>query len=245
MRKRLRSFANFFQSWVQRNWQPLLALFGVYVPLAIFGLLAIQIWQLEGGLWWDVEIMRTIHATARPSLDLFASGITNFGTRWGVFPAAAVMIISLLVIRRWRLLTYCLITLLGCSLMSYVAKTGLHRLRPSLWEYVSPTGFSFPSGHAMSSMVFVAVLSVLTWHTRWRGWILTLGSLFVVVIGWTRLYLGVHYPSDILAGWMLSLAWAVGVSLVVKPHFSAASISSTAAGSEYPSMTQQASTPQS
>jgi undecaprenyl-diphosphatase len=47
---------------------------------------------------------------------------------------------------------------------------------------------------------------------------LTLGSPFVVAIAWTRLYLGVHFPSDILAGWMVAIAWAIGVSVVLKPH---------------------------
>lgn len=52
---------------------------------------------------------------------------------------------------------------------------------------------------------------------RWRWFVVFIGSLFVLAIGWTRLYLGVHYPSDIVAGWMASVAWAVGVSLLIKP----------------------------
>jgi membrane-associated phospholipid phosphatase len=57
------------------------------------------------------------------------------------------------------------------------------------------------------------------WNTRWRWIVLGFGSLFVVIIGWTRLYLGVHYPSDILAGWMVSLSWAIGMNLLIRPHF--------------------------
>ncbi|MBE9019165.1 phosphatase PAP2 family protein, partial [Chroococcidiopsidales cyanobacterium LEGE 13417] len=63
----------------------------------------------------------------------------------------------------------------------------------------------------------VAVLVILSWGSRWRWWVLAIGTIFVLVIGWTRLYLGVHYPSDILAGWTASIAWAVGVSWVIKP----------------------------
>ncbi len=70
----------------------------------------------------------------------------------------------------------------------------------------------------MASMMFVVALGVVAWGSRWWNWVLGLGSVFVVAIGWTRLYLGVHYPSDILAGWMLALAWAIGVAVVVKPH---------------------------
>jgi undecaprenyl-diphosphatase len=82
----------------------------------------------------------------------------------------------------------------------------------------SELDYGFPSGHAMSSMSFIAALVILTWGTRWCWLVLLSGSLFVVTIGWTRLYLGVHFPSDVLAGWMVSLAWAIGLSLVIRPH---------------------------
>jgi undecaprenyl-diphosphatase len=71
----------------------------------------------------------------------------------------------------------------------------------------------------MSSMTLVAVLVILTWGTRWCWLVLITGSLFVVAIAWTRLYLGVHFPSDILAGWLVSIAWSIGVSLILRPHF--------------------------
>lgn len=214
---RLQSFIYFLNRWLQRNWQPLLFLFGTYVPLAIFAVLAMQIWQLEGGLSWDVAIMQTIHAKTNPMLDRIVPIWTQFGTRWGVFPASALIAVGLLYARRWRFLTYWLITVSGCGLINHVAKLWLHRVRPSLWEYPPVPEFSFPSGHAMASMGFVAALIVLTWNTNWRIWVWLLGGFFVVTIGLTRLYLGVHYPSDILAGWMLSIAWAIGVSLIVKP----------------------------
>lgn len=216
--KYLQSFTYFLEQWLQRNWQPLLLLFGTYIPLAIFAILAMQIWQQEGGLWWDVSILTAIHSTAQARLDVIATILTKFGTKWGVIPAATVIAIRLFYARRWRWLTYWLITMLGCGLINRVAKIWLHRVRPSLWEYTPLPEFSFPSGHAMSSMGFVVALVILTWHTRWRSWVLTFGSLFVISIGWTRLYLGVHYPSDIVAGWMMSIAWAVAVSLIVKPY---------------------------
>lgn len=213
------SFLQFLEQWLKRHWQTLLFLcLGVYLPLFIFVVLAIQIWQQEGGLAWDVSILTAIHATSQANLDAIAITLTNLGTRWGVIPASVVIALVLLYQNRWRSLTYFSITVLGCSFINPAAKATLHRVRPSLWEYPALPDFSFPSGHAMSSMVFITALVVLSWGSRWWGWVLGLGSLFVVAIGWTRLYLGVHYPSDILAGWMLSLAWAIGVSLVVKPY---------------------------
>jgi membrane-associated phospholipid phosphatase len=95
----------------------------------------------------------------------------------------------------------------------------MHRVRPHLWESKAPElDFAFPSGHSMTSMTLFIVLLILAWKTKWRLPVLILGSLYVLTIAWTRLYLGVHFPSDILAGWMVSFAWAMGVYLLIRPH---------------------------
>jgi membrane-associated phospholipid phosphatase len=70
----------------------------------------------------------------------------------------------------------------------------------------------------MTSMTLVMILLVLSWYSPWRRIVLTVGSFYVLVIAWTRLYLGVHFPSDILGGWMVALAWAIGISLIIKPN---------------------------
>ncbi|NJO42641.1 MAG: phosphatase PAP2 family protein [Cyanobacteria bacterium CRU_2_1] len=217
--KPFQSFGEFTKQWFGRNWQVLLfVLLGLYAPLMVFGFLALQIWKHESGLTWDVSIMMAIHASAQIKLDILAARLTDFGTKLGVLPMTIILSLVLLYLRRWRSLTYFLITMIGCGLINHTAKAFLHRVRPSLWDYPRLTSFSFPSGHAMSSMVLVAALIILTWGTRWCWVVLMFGSVFVVAIGWTRLYLGVHYPSDILAGWMMSIAWAVAVSLIVRPR---------------------------
>lgn len=217
--ERLQSFIIWFKRWLKKNWQLLILLLaGVYLPLLIFILLAVEIWQHQGGLTWDVAILMAIHATSQKSLDLFAATFTQLGTRWGVIPATAILSLALLYLKRWRSLTYFLITMIGCGFINITAKALLHRVRPSLWEYPALSDFSFPSGHAMASMTFVAALVILTWGSRWCLRMLLFGGIFVVIIAWTRLYLGVHYPSDILAGWMIAIAWAISVNLLVRPR---------------------------
>ncbi|MGV0106461.1 Phosphatase PAP2 family protein [Nostoc sp. DSM 114160] len=70
----------------------------------------------------------------------------------------------------------------------------------------------------MTSVTLVAILLFLTWATSWRWLVLIFGSLYIIAIAWCRLYLGVHFPSDILAGWMVALGWTIGVSLIIKPY---------------------------
>ncbi|GAP94165.1 phosphatase PAP2 family protein [Leptolyngbya sp. NIES-2104] len=215
----MRSFPQFFQQLLAARWQSLLLLFlGVVLPLIVVEQFTIVVLN-QGAFAWDRSILFAIHSTHNPILDRIALMITPLGVFYGVFPVSAVISIGLLYQRRWRKLTYLLVTLLGSAMINRIAKVWLHRDRPDFWDSLTPhTDFSFPSGHAMSSMTLVAVLVILAWGSRWCGWISAIGGLFVLVIAWTRLYLGVHFPSDILAGWMISLAWSIGVRLVIRPQ---------------------------
>jgi undecaprenyl-diphosphatase len=199
-------------------------LLGVYFPLLIFVELAIAVWQNGGSLSWDAPILLAIHQTAQTRLDAFAATLTELGTYGGVLPATATIVLILLCLRRWQQSIYLLSAVLGCYVLSPTVKLLLHRARPSLWEsaYPLPSDYAFPSGHAMSSMTFAIALVVLSWNYRWRWLVFIAGSLFVIAIAWTRLYLGVHFPSDVLAGWMLSIAWAIGMSLLFPPRQSEA-----------------------
>jgi len=218
--KRIQSFWKFLVKLLTSNWRSLVLLFlGVYVPVQIFGELAEEIWKKEGGFPWDVPILLAIHSTTSPQLDAFAINLTKLGAYWGVFPLSVAIVLILAFRRKWRFLIYALITYLGSVIIVRTAKLILQRVRPSLWESPAPeSDFGFPSGHAMGSMTFAIVLIILTWNTRWRWLTVVGGIVFAIAISWTRMYLGVHYPSDIIAGWMASIAWAVGVCLVIRPH---------------------------
>lgn len=218
--RHIQSFLSALKHWViTHRASLLLLLIGVFLPLQVFGELAEEVWEHEGGFPFDVPILLTIHATANPELDAFVSTLTKFGVFWGVFPVAGIISFALLLQHRWHRLTYFVITLLGSVVINRTAKVLLHRVRPHLWQSPSPEfDYGFPSGHAMSSMTLVAALVILTWGTRWCWLVLIAGGAFVPAIGWTRLYLGVHYPSDILAGWAAAVAWAIGVRLLIKFH---------------------------
>lgn len=196
----------------------LLLLFGGFIPLLIFGDLAEDVWK-QGGFPFDVPLLLAIHSTAQPKLDVFVSYLTKLGVFWGVFPAAAMISLLLVIRQRWRALEFLLTGSVGSIIINQTVKRLLHRARPHLWVTPAPEfDYGFPSGHAMASMTLVAVLIILSWKSRWRWFVVIIGTLFVLIIGWTRLYLGVHYPSDVLAGWMVALGWTVGVSFLISSH---------------------------
>lgn len=191
----------------------------IILPLIIFALLAIEITKNSVILAWDNSILLAIYQTIHPSIVRFAATFTQLGIYWVVIPLTVIISLFLIYRKKWNQARYLMITMLGSAIISPIVKILLHRERPQLWQssyYSLPKDYSFPSGHAMWSMTLVLALVILTWGSRW-SWLLILGGgLFVLVIAWTRLYLGVHFPSDIIAGWLLSLAWAVTVSLLLK-----------------------------
>jgi membrane-associated phospholipid phosphatase len=122
----------------------------------------------------------------------------------------------LLLGRRWREASFAGISFAGSALLNLGSKQFFQRDRPTLWESIAPEStYSFPSGHAMGSMTLAAVIVLLAWNTRWRWPAVAFGVLFAGSVSLSRIYLGVHYPSDILAGWCAALVWVVGCFLVM------------------------------
>lgn len=136
---------------------------------------------------------------------------------------AAVLIFGLYVGKRRRAATFLLFSLGGASVINFVLKLIFARDRPDLWTtVVTEASYSFPSGHTMGSAALAFSIIVLLWDTRWRYVALATGLLFTFTIGITRMYLGVHYPSDVVAGWLISLVWVLAVKIVLD-HYKTAS----------------------
>ncbi|MER3482900.1 MAG: hypothetical protein C4332_06840 [Meiothermus sp.] len=195
----------------------LLVLFiGVLIPLVVFGDLAEDIWKREG-FSWDVPLLEGLHAHASAPLDALAVTLAVLGGFWG-------LVIPTLLLLSWlgrrgqrRDAVFLGLAVAGAALLNLAAKAVFQRTRPDLWpRLVVEDTFSFPSGHAMGSMAFAAALVVLAWPTRWR-WPVTVGAgLFTLLVGVSRLYLGVHFPSDVLAGWCAALVWVTGLAVILR-----------------------------
>jgi membrane-associated phospholipid phosphatase len=164
---------------------------------------------------FDDPILLRAHALAGPGLDGFFIVVSKLGYQ-GVIAFDIAIVILLLGIRHWRGATFAAVAFCGSALLNLGTKQFFQRDRPTLWESISPEDtFSFPSGHAMGSMTLAATVILLAWPTRWRWPMLALAAAFVLLVGYSRVYLGVHFPSDILAGWMAATAWVVGVYLAL------------------------------
>ena len=211
----LRRGARAIAALARRNaWRIGLLFVGMLLPLWIFAELADEVHEMEQFVF-DDPILLHAKALAGPGLDGFFVVVSKLGYE-GVIAMDVVLVLVLLALKHWREASFAATAFLGSSLLNVGAKQFFQRDRPTLWESISPEDtFSFPSGHAMGSMTLAMTAILLAWPSRWRWPVLVLASLFAVFVGYSRVYLGVHFPSDILAGWMAGTAWVVGVYLVL------------------------------
>ncbi|GGN61097.1 hypothetical protein GCM10010112_17870 [Actinoplanes lobatus] len=137
--------------------------------------------------------------------------VSSFGGRGVLVPLVVLPAALLLVRRRPRPAIYLLVTGAGALILDPSLKALIGRLRPVVEVPVaSAPGNSFPSGHALDSMVVYGMIVLVLLpavRRRWRPWFIGLAAVLVVAVGFTRIALGVHFLSDVLGGWMLGLAW--------------------------------------
>ncbi|WP_166454773.1 phosphatase PAP2 family protein [Duganella aquatilis] len=183
--------------------------------LMLFGMLAEDVAEGEH-IFFDEPVLHWLRGLSNGPLDLAMKAITWLGSVWAVAPLLAL---ALWRLRRERYASlYLLLANAGAALLNLAAKHGFARIRPTYWEpMVHETSYSFPSGHAMETMALVASLWLVRRHGVHRGFLL-LGVVYVGLVGVSRMYLGVHYPSDVLAGWCAAFCWCHGLAMAMRHH---------------------------
>jgi membrane-associated phospholipid phosphatase len=212
LREALRFFVDFLR---QRLLRLLLLFFGLLLPLWGFAELADEVHEGES-FGFDRPILRFAHGLASDGLDTVFVFFSAVGYAWGVVPVDIALIAILVWRRRMREGLFAGVAIVGSALLNFATKQFFARERPALWDSIAPeTTYSFPSAHAMGSATLAWVLLLLAWRTRWR-WPVTIGmAAFAVMVAFSRVYLGVHYPSDILAGWAAASVWTAAVYLSI------------------------------
>jgi undecaprenyl-diphosphatase len=166
---------------------------------------------LFGGGPFDRSVYESLYAGGRPALLVAARAFTALGE-------PTVLIIAGLLVAGWlwragrgRFALALLVVILVGRGLSEVQKYWIARARPDFEPHlVVVKTSSFPSGHATSSMIFYLTLALaLTGRTRWR-WIASAGAVLLsVLIGTSRVMLGVHWPSDVIGGWSFGMLWVL------------------------------------
>jgi membrane-associated phospholipid phosphatase len=195
-----------------------LAAIGLLLPLYLFGVFADAVHDGRP-FAFDIPFLELARAYASPRLDEWMLFASDLGYQYFVVPADVALVVLLLHGKHVRKAIFVATCVVGSLGMNYVAKWFFARERPSLWESIAPEhSYSFPSGHAMGAATLAAVLVLLTWNSRWRWPVLLLATGFAAWVAASRVYLGVHYPSDILAGMIAAVAWCTLSYLIIRPH---------------------------
>jgi membrane protein YqaA with SNARE-associated domain/membrane-associated phospholipid phosphatase len=150
-------------------------------------------------------------------LTTLMNAITNLGSTGWVIGVVIVVTFAGFRFRRRLDVLGLIICVSGALILSELLKATFHRHRPGLPWLAPATGYSFPSGHTLISLALYGFLAYLVIrHSEWPRWRIWLAGglvLLPVLIGISRVYLGVHYPSDVLAGWAVAGAW-VGTCVI-------------------------------
>jgi undecaprenyl-diphosphatase len=189
----------------------------VTLGLAVmFAELVKDVWFREG-LVWDAPLMLAIHHLSSPWLDTAMRAATQIGEIGAI--AVAVLVAAWLCRKQeYTSAISIIVSLSGAAALNELMKILLKRPRPVLFPpLVVERDFSFPSGHVTAATAVFGFLAVLLWRSKHRGWAVFSAS-WVFVVAVTRIYLGVHYPSDVLGAMTLASLWLVVVLAVHDWH---------------------------
>lgn len=200
---------------------PIAIFLGIALPVLAFVEIANEVTEGEGEVrWFDDGLLYALRTTdlADPiGPRWFELAVGDISALGGFAVLALVTLLAvgyLLALKRWPDALMLLVATLGGTAISEGLKMGFNRPRPDLVAHiVETTSMSFPSGHAMLSAVTYLTLGALLARTQerrqLRGYILGAAILITLMIGMSRIYLGVHWPTDVLAGWCLGASWAL------------------------------------
>lgn len=167
----------------------------------------------------DVQLELGLHTVASLPLTGLMYLLTAFGYIPVIGAITAFLCYRLLQEqRRWEAVAVATV-MLGEGALNNILKLAVHRTRPTLFAHTTTIGLSFPSGHAMATFCLVGVILWFTWRylrPLVRCLAIVAGVSFVVLVGVSRVYLGVHYPTDVVGGWLASAAWLGTVPILLR-----------------------------
>lgn len=191
--------------------------FAVYV-LLIVGFVALAESVTEGEtLPIDIAILESIYGLTNSMLSEILLLLTKLGSTTFVALVAVGLVSTFIFKRAYRFALFTAVSVGGAGMLILILKALFTRQRPMLWEQLAvENGYSFPSGHAIGSSALALTMIVLLWRTKWRTFAIVVGVLYMFFVAFSRLYLGVHYPSDIVASWLVSSLWLLSLIVVFR-----------------------------
>jgi undecaprenyl-diphosphatase len=215
-----------------------LGLVAAGVVMVLFGILAGEVREGETQ-HFDESIRFAVHGLASPPVTALIIVATQLGSPAILLPGTLVACFVFLRLKRVRGAVLLVVTMMGATLLQWLLKLLFQRTRPvPFFGLPTPTSYSFPSGHALASFCFYGALAALVaarLSARWLRWTLRAAAAVVIAaVGFTRIYLGVHYASDVVAGYAAAFVWVLTVASADRVFRPADERGSKAAAAEPP-----------
>lgn len=163
------------------------------------------------GVHWEEDFLLALHAVTLPQwVDWMLLVLPWFGTNITLLPLSVIGA-AWLVRRGMRLMAAHLLVLqIGTLTLSAVLKWLYDRPRPTFWEWRGQFAWaSYPSGHAIVSVAVPFTIAIMLWRTRGWRWPFWVAGAMLIISTYSRLYLGVHWPTDVIPGLLMGLVWLI------------------------------------
>jgi len=172
---------------------------------------------------FDTAVIGFVQGLETPWLTSIMNLFTWIGSGYVVAPIALMGFIVLYFVLRYRQQAFLLISVVaGSVLLNKLLKNYFKRERPEIHRIMDANGFSFPSGHSMMAFALYAIIAYIAWRnvktTVSRVLLVVFTAFMIIMIGTSRIYLGVHYPSDIVGGFVASALWLT-IAISVYAYF--------------------------
>lgn len=160
----------------------------------------------------DTYFTEIVRRFEQPWLTVVAKGVTNMGSNVSIIVICIVVFTFMyFVLQTRREAMFFIAVILSSAILNVLLKNMFQRLRPDINLLIEVTGYSFPSGHSMSAFTLYGILTFLLWAYldtgAQRNIVLIVFVVIILSIGISRIYLGVHYPSDVIGGYLASCSW--------------------------------------
>ncbi len=151
-----------------------------------------------------------------------AKFITNFGGAWWLISLSIISLVLFIILKNKLIGFFIILNLAISGFLNQLLKNIVQRPRPTEYRLIDESGYSFPSGHSMVSAAFYGLFIYLIFknvknkYIKWGA--ISLLSILIILIGASRIYLGVHYTSDVLAGFLISISYLVIYTSIINDY---------------------------